>query len=351
VAYSKYCAPTISDHYNLSFDADACRIVRKHQFTITPTYGAVGRNTISLFKPFILVIFSIYIQLATFLLYPLITTLTCYPKPTASQPPFNSSFTATNFKIPSTSSTNQTKMSSHHQSSRHSSARPTAQHQPSSSRTMPEIAVMGTGHSVSRNGGYLEVPASRRPLTSASHRSSAGTRSASRGGMLEVPQAQAGRSSSGTRSSASASHHSASHAKAGDYLQVPGAQPGRSSSGTRSGSGPGSHHPPSSSRTVIGSRSGDHREPSHHPSRSGDHRSADAMIQRDQTPPASARPSTSRQPSSSMLPTSSRQPSAHTRAPASCQSSFAMCPAPSGTTRHIMEYEHTSVRYYTESTN
>jgi hypothetical protein len=41
VAYSKYCALTISDHYSLSFDADACRIVREHQFTITPTYGAV----------------------------------------------------------------------------------------------------------------------------------------------------------------------------------------------------------------------------------------------------------------------------------------------------------------------
>jgi hypothetical protein len=336
VAYSKYCAPTISDHYSLSFDADACHIVREHQFTITPTYGAVVETQYHCST----LHFGHLLDICSARNLPSIPSHrhthqlnhlhTCYPKPTASQPPFNSSFTATNFTIPSTSSTNRTKMSSHHQSSRHSSARPIAQRQPSSSPTMPEIAVMGTGHSVSRNGGYHEVPASHRPLTSASHRSSAGTRSASRGGMLEVPQAQVGRSSSGTRSSASASHHSASHSKAGDYLQVPGAQPGRPSSGTRSVSGSGSHHP---------SRSGDHRSSS----------TAGAMVQC--APSASARPSTSRQPSSSMLPTSSRQPSAHTRAPVSRQSSFAMCPAPSGTTRHVMEYEHTSVRYYTESTN
>jgi hypothetical protein len=76
VAYSKYCAPTISDHYSLSSDADACRIVREHRFTITPTYGAVVETQYHCSTLHFGRLLDIYIQLATFLLYPLITTLT-----------------------------------------------------------------------------------------------------------------------------------------------------------------------------------------------------------------------------------------------------------------------------------
>jgi hypothetical protein len=226
----------------------------------------------------------------------------------------------TSFTIPSNSTTISSTMSSRHSPSHQS----TAQRQPSSSRLMPSIAVMGTGtparngHFASRYGEYLEVPSSHRPSTTGSHHSSASgshpaSASGQRSGMLGVPH---GQSSSGTRSG-SASHHSSSRSNGAGagMLQVPQAQSGRSSSASRSASA--FHHPfgdlrdPASSSSYYPSRTADHCSPS----------SAGAMVLRPQIP--------------------SRTASSSTR----------VASRPSSTTHQVMVYEHTSVQYYTEHSN
>jgi hypothetical protein len=221
-------------------------------------------------------------------------------------------------------------MSPQHESSHKSSAKPSGLGRSSASRTVPAIAVMGTGMpassysghgsshaSASRYGDLLEVPASHHPSRSGSHCSS----------------------TSGSRSG-STSHHSTSgtYSKSGDMLQAP--QPKHLSSSRSSGItrefDPSSSHQPSGSRTVTGSRPGDHRSSS----------IAGALTKNPQASREDYRSFAPRSSTPSTPPSSSRQSSS---AMASSRSPGALAPRISGTTEvEVTEYEYVRVRHYIE---